>query len=137
VEKKTHRLKKIKKTSPGLSGRVWISGEEETFLGYGRVILLERIQQYGSITQAAKSMEISYRHAWELVDSMNGQSAAPLVHTVSGGKNGGGTQLTEEGEKAIKLFWQFYTDFQDFLAKEEKKLGMSGLQKLTANKGEK
>ena len=136
MKKKTHSYK-IKKSSSGLSGRVWISGEEETFLGYGRIILLERIREYGSITKSAKSMEISYRHAWELVDSMNRQSSAPLVSTVSGGKNGGGTQLTEEGEKAIKLFWQFYADFQDFLVKEEKKLGMSGLQKLTANKEEK
>jgi molybdate transport system regulatory protein len=134
MEKKTHALKKIKKTSSGLRGRVWIDGDEGTFLGYGRVILLERLREYGSITKAAKSMDISYRHAWELVDSMNRQSPAPLVATVAGGKGGGGTQLTEEGEKAIKLFRQFYADFQDFLAKEEIRLNSSKLHKLFANK---
>ena len=70
-------------------------------------------------------MEMSYRHAWELVDSMDKQAENPLVEAAAGGKMGGGTRLTEDGEKAIKLFWKFYNDFQDFLKREEKKLGSS------------
>jgi len=110
------------KASAGFRGRIWIDGKEGTFLGYGRVILLERIREYGSITQAAKSMEMSYRHAWELVASMNSQSIRPLVEAATGGRGGGGACLTEDGEKAVTLFWQFYTDFQQFLKQEEKKL---------------
>lgn len=120
-KKKTHPQKKTV-SSPGLRGRIWIDGNKETFLGYGRVILLERIQEYGSITKAAKSMEMSYRHAWELVDSMNKQTKKPLVGVATGGRGGGGARLTSEGEKAIKLFWKFYENFQNFLKKEEKKL---------------
>ena len=67
-------------------------------------------------------MEMSYRNAWELVDSMNTQASRPLVGAATGGKGGGGAHLTEEGEKAIKLFWQFYEDFQNFLIQEERKL---------------
>ena len=67
-------------------------------------------------------MEMSYRHAWELVDSMNRQTKKPLVGVSTGGKGGGGARLTNEGEKAIKLFWKFYENFQNFLKKEEKKL---------------
>lgn len=111
-----------KKTAPGLRGRVWIDGKEGTYLGYGRVVLLERIREYGSITRAAKSMEISYRHAWELVDSMNRQAQNLLVESTTGGNGGGGAHLTEEGEKAIRLFWRFYEDMQGFLKKEDKKL---------------
>lgn len=70
-------------------------------------------------------MEMSYRHAWELVDSINRQSGKPIVEAVTGGRGGGGTRLTEEGEKAIKLFWKFHADFQDFLKSEEKKLSNS------------
>ncbi|MEW6108145.1 MAG: LysR family transcriptional regulator [Nitrospirota bacterium] len=114
-----------KRTSFSCRGRIWIDGKEGTFLGYGRIILLERIREYGSITKAAKSMEMSYRHAWELVDSMNRQALKPFVERVSGGKGGGGTRLTEEGEKAISLFWKFYNDFQKFLEREEKRLGLS------------
>ncbi len=108
--------------SPGFRGRIWIDGPEGTFIGYGRVVLLERIREHGSITKAAKSMEMAYRHAWDLVDSMNRQSKKPFVEVATGGKGGGGARVTQEGEKAIKLFWKFHEDFQKFLKQEEKKL---------------
>jgi len=116
-KKKTHP-REGQRSSPGLRGRIWIDGKEGTFLGYGRVILLERIREHGSLTKAAKSMVMSYRHAWELVDSMNRQAVKPLVESATGGKGGGGARLTEEGEKAVSLFWKFYADFQGFLERE-------------------
>ncbi len=70
-------------------------------------------------------MEMSYRHAWELIDSMNRQAKKPLVESATGGKGGGGARLTADGEKAIELFWKFYADFQKFLEREEKKLSNS------------
>lgn len=104
-------------------GRVWIDGKEGTFIGHGRVVLLERIRQYGSITKAAKSMEMSYRHAWDLVESMNRQSDEPFVIAATGGKGGGGAHVTDAGENAIRLFWKFNEGFQRYLAGEQKKLG--------------
>ncbi|MDT8317368.1 MAG: LysR family transcriptional regulator [bacterium] len=87
-----------------LKARIWIDAGGETYLAPGRVTLLERIAEYGSITGAAKSMEMSYRHAWLLVDDMNGKAPKPLVVRASGGKGGGGTHLTDEGKRAIKTF---------------------------------
>ncbi len=120
MKKKIHPSKSTVK-SPGLHGRIWIDGDEGTFLGYGRIVLLERIREYGSISKAAKSMEMSYRHAWELVDSMNRQSPKPLVEAATGGRDGGGACLTKEGERAIVLFWEFYADFQKYLKQQQKK----------------
>jgi len=91
-------------------------------MGSGRVSLLEEIRTYGSITRAAKSIGMAYRHAWDLVDSMNRQSKKPFVEVVTGGKGGGGARVTEEGEKAIRLFRQFTEDFKVFLEREQKKL---------------
>lgn len=68
------------------------------------MVLLERIKDCGSITKAAKSMGMSYRNAWELVASMNRLSDKPLVDRFTGGKGGGGTVLTKDGEKTITLF---------------------------------
>jgi len=101
-------------------GHVWIDGTEGTFIGYGRVILLERIREYGSITKAAKSMKMSYKHAWDLIDSMNRQAPKPFIETSTGGRGGGGTRLTEDGEKAIKMFWEFHAAFQVFVVQQEK-----------------
>jgi len=99
-------------------GRLWLEGAEGTFLGYGRVVLLERIAEFGSISRAARSMEMSYKHAWDLVASMNRQAPAPLIETAAGGKGGGGTKLTEAGREAIELFRSAHGRLQEFLAKE-------------------
>jgi len=117
-----HNQRGKTRTTPEFKGRVWIDGPEGTFIGHGRVVLLERIIEHGSISKAARSMEMAYRHAWDLVDSMNRQSPRPFVELATGGKGGGGAQVTEEGRKAIKLFWRFHADLQSFLKREEKKL---------------
>ncbi len=120
--KKPHAAKKPLKPQPGFRGRIWIDGPEGTFIGYGRVVLLERIIEHGSITKAAKSMEMAYRHAWDLVDSMNRQAKEPFVEVATGGKGGGGARVTKAGERAVKMFWRFHKDLQAFLKREQKKL---------------
>ena len=112
-------------SSPVFRGRVWIDGPEGTFIGHGRAVLLERIIEHGSITKAAKSMDMAYRHAWDLVDSMNRQAKEPFVEVATGGKGGGGAQVTKEGKRAIKLYWRFHDDLQAFLKREEKKLRLT------------
>ena len=93
-------------------GRIWLEGLEGTFLGHGRVLLLERIKKYGSISQAARSMEMSFKHAKDLVDSMTRQAGCTLVVTARGGKKGGGAMLTPAGEQVITLFWHYHERFQ-------------------------
>jgi len=116
------RKSPLNPSSPLFRGHIWIDGSEGVFIGWGRVTLLEQIREQGSITKAAKSMEMSYRRAWDLVDSMNRQSKMPFVEISAGGKGGGGAKVTAEGEKAILLFRQFAADFQTFLEREQKKL---------------
>lgn len=105
-----------------LRARFWIEGTEGTFLGYGRTLLLERIQKHGSISAAARSMEMSYRQAWKLVDAMNKQSQTPLVKKTTGGKGGGGATVTVAGEQAIALFWTIDQTMQTFLSDTTEKL---------------
>jgi len=100
-----------------VEGHIWIEGTEGTFLGMGRVLLIEKIKEYGSITRAALSLEMSYRKAWELVESMNSQAGVPLVVATTGGKGGGGAVLTEAGERAIKLFSELDAEFARFREK--------------------
>jgi molybdate transport system regulatory protein len=121
MPKKNHD-RKLNQSQPGFRGRIWIDGSEGTFIGYGRVVLLERIREHGSITKAAKSMEMAYRHAWDLVDSMNRQAKEPFVELATGGKGGGGARVTKAGEQAIRMFRRFHDDLKKFLEREEKKL---------------
>ncbi|PAF47945.1 hypothetical protein BKH41_06685 [Helicobacter sp. 12S02232-10] len=86
--------------------RFWIKKENKNFLGKGKIELLEHIKTTGSILKAAKNMRMSYKAAWDSVDSMNHLSREPMVKSISGGKGGGGTALTPEGEEAIAVFKQ-------------------------------
>lgn len=95
--------------------RVWIDDNEGAFLGHGRIKLLENIKTTGSITNASKQMGMSYRKAWELVKKMNANPEKPLVSKIIGGKNGSGAQLTEEGEKAIELFYTIENDINNYI----------------------
>ena len=122
MPKVSHGPRTNRNPKPGFRGRVWIDGSEGTFIGHGRVVLLERIIEHGSLTKAAKSMQMAYRHAWDLVDSMNRQAKRPFVVLATGGRGGGGARVTAAGKQAIEVFWQFYKDLNTFLAKEEKKL---------------
>ena len=103
-------------------GRFWIQTKQGAFLGIGRIEEpLEKIKKYGSLTKAAKSMKMSYRQAWELIDSMNSHTAKPLVITQTGGQKGGGSSLTIQGEKAIILFRKMQDAHEKFLSQQTKK----------------
>ncbi len=73
-------------------------------VGPGKITLLERIAETGSISAAGKSMRMSYRRAWELVAELNAIFGRPLVAPQVGGKNGGGTVLTPFGKSVVKRY---------------------------------
>ena len=73
-------------------------------LGPGKVDLLESIDNMGSISEAARQINISYRRAWDMVDTMNQCFSEPLVERVTGGKGGGGATLTSLGKRIVKIY---------------------------------
>jgi molybdate transport system regulatory protein len=84
--------------------RLRITHGDDIAVGPGKIDLLEAIAKTGSITAAAKSMGMSYRRAWVLVDTMNRSFRAPVVEAEAGGKRGGGTRLTATGSDIIRLY---------------------------------
>lgn len=95
-----------------IKGVVRIIGENDRFFGPGRLQLLENIIATGSISQAAKLMGMSYKKAWDMVQSMNQQVIKPIVSTQTGGEKGGGTIVTEEGKHLMAAFKQLYEEIQ-------------------------
>ncbi|HBH48213.1 MAG TPA: hypothetical protein DDX98_06210 [Bacteroidales bacterium] len=104
-----------------IENRIWIEKNGFPFIGNGRVTLLEYIHETGSMTKAAKKIGMSYKKAWELVKSMNAQASEPLVIKEAGGKNGGGTQLTQEGLRVITEFRKLEEKSKSFLVEEFEK----------------
>lgn len=77
---------------------------EERKIGPGKIELLERIGRTGSISAAAREMDMSYRRAWLLVDEIGKLFKRPLVTTSAGGSKGGGAELTDFGRSIIEAF---------------------------------
>ncbi len=98
---------------------LWLEKDGELYLGGGRVMLLERIGQLGSIAAAARSMNLTYANAWNWIKAMNKLAPSPLVEKIIGGAGGGHAMLTIEGQKAIRQFHLLRN-------KQERALGISG-----------
>jgi len=81
-------------------------------LGAGKVRLLELVAETGSISKAAKEMEMSYRRAWLLVDELNTMFAKPVVETLAGGSGGGGAKVTDFGIEVVQMFRKLETKVQ-------------------------
>lgn len=104
-----------------LDGAVWMKVGDESLGGRGRVGLLRAIAEKGSITQAAKAIGMSYKAAWDAVDTMNNLAGEPLVERSSGGRGGGSTRLTPRGLLLVERFSQIeaiHRQFVQMLSKE-------------------
>ena len=88
-------------------GRFWFTLEGRNFLGRGRVELLQRIAETGSISQAAKAMKMSYKAAWDAVDAMNHAWGNPLVES-----NPAGSRLTPDAECLMMAYREAETKHQ-------------------------
>jgi molybdate transport system regulatory protein len=73
-------------------------------IGPGKIALLEAIRSTGSISAAARSLGMSYRRAWLLVEEVNHALRAPAVTAETGGPGGGGAVITPIGEKVVDLY---------------------------------
>ena len=68
---------------------VWVERAGQAIVGKGRLELLESIDRCRSISAAAREMGMSYRHAWEQVQTINAAAGEPLVKAATGGVHGG------------------------------------------------
>lgn len=83
-------------------------------MGPGKADLLDAIAMHGSISAAAKAMDMSYRRAWLLVDAMNRCWSGPLVETVAGGSSERGARVTSLGLDILRQ----YRVLQDVAARQ-------------------
>jgi molybdate transport system regulatory protein len=81
-------------------------------VGPGKIALLEQIGRGGSLSQAARNLKMSYRRAWQLLDSLNSTFREPVVLTQKGGRGGGGATLTPLGRALIESYRAFEAEVQ-------------------------
>ncbi|WP_426577810.1 molybdenum-dependent transcriptional regulator [Xenorhabdus stockiae] len=78
--------------------------QHRVFADPRRIELLKQIKITGSISQGARQAGISYKSAWDAINEMNHLADELLVKRATGGKGGGGAQLTPYGERLIQLY---------------------------------
>jgi molybdate transport system regulatory protein len=89
---------------PEVRFRLRIRQADLIAIGPGKIALLEAIHEHGSISAAARSLGMSYRRAWLLVDELNRSLDAPATHSGPGGVSGGSSELTPVGLQLISLY---------------------------------
>ena len=87
---------------PGLTLRILAA--RDPAMGPGKAELISHIETTGSISAAARQMNMSYRRAWLLVEAINDSFIEPVVLTSIGGKRGGGTSVTNFGRQLVAQF---------------------------------
>ncbi|HTV94796.1 MAG TPA: LysR family transcriptional regulator [Steroidobacteraceae bacterium] len=97
--------------------RFRIEFAKDCHVGPGKIGLLEAIRECGSLSQAARNMGMSYRRAWLLVDSLRGAFREPVTLASTGGKGGGGAQVTKFGEALIDGYRELERDFAALAAR--------------------
>jgi len=101
---------------------LWMQKDARKFLGGQRIALLEQVDVHGSLSTAAKAAGMSYKTAWDAVNVMNNLAEEPLTVAATGGSGGGGTRLTDEGKKVVRLYRRIETEHQAMLARLEETL---------------
>jgi molybdate transport system regulatory protein len=96
--------------------RFRIDFSENNNLGPGKIALLEAVQAAGSISDAARILKMSYRRAWLLVSSLNSAYTEPVVISATGGKGGGGAQVTTFGASLIAHYRALERDIAQLAA---------------------
>jgi len=122
MAKPQNMLKPHRKILPAngihVNGSLWLEHDGHRFFGPGPVQLLEGIEETGSISKAAKKMQMSYKKAWDIVNNLNATTVTPLVITTTGGEKGGGSTISAEARQLIDWYKQLRGRFTLFLEAE-------------------
>ena len=84
--------------------RLWLETEDGYVLGKGSFELLQGIPEKGTLRGAAKSLGMSYRHAWGIIKQIEKHIGKSLLDTYRGGKSGGGAKLTRIGYELLETY---------------------------------
>ncbi len=105
-----------------IKSKVWLEKDGELVFGTGKLLILKAIAEAGSINQAAKKLNMSYRHAWSYIRSAEKRIGQPLLLKVKGGKDGGGALLKDYAINLIDKFDKLEEEVREFTNKRYKEI---------------
>ena len=105
--------------------RLYLNADGQRVLGKGGAQILEAVEEYGSIAEAAEELEMSYKFVWAYLTRMRRRLHRPLIVTHRGGvqskkkKGGGGTTLTPVARALLKEFKETERLVQNIVSKKQ------------------
>jgi molybdate transport system regulatory protein len=103
--------------------KVWVEGADgQVALSEWRIALLERIEECGSLAEAARQLQIPYRTAWYKLHEMEQGLGCAVLVSHTGGSSGGGMRLTERARDAIRRYRCVTDGIDDLIAARFAKL---------------
>ncbi len=97
-----------------IKSKIWLEKDGEIVIGSGKALILKAIDEEGSISRAAKKVNMSYRRAWSYIRIAEERLGSSLVIKLRGGKGGGGAVLTEYAKNLLKIFEELETEIIDY-----------------------
>ncbi|CAN8139175.1 molybdate transport system regulatory protein [uncultured Thiomicrorhabdus sp.] len=105
----------MQKHQPEQLVQSFLLGSRQTRSGQRRLELLNKVDSLGSLSQAAKACDITYKGAWQAIEAMTEAAGEKLVHTQKGGAGGGGMVLTESGKQLLNAYLLFQEQMQHWM----------------------
>jgi molybdate transport system regulatory protein len=102
IPKRPRRLSQAANAGDRLSIRIDLASGGK--IGPGKIAVLEQIARTGSISAAGRTLKLSYRQTWDLIDALNRGLGTPVIETAIGGTAGGGAVLTEVGKAVVNTY---------------------------------
>ena len=104
------RATAVTRSTAQLQLRLRVRVGDVVAIGPGKIALLAAVREHGSISAAARSLAMSYRRAWLLLDELDRSLATPAIVTAQGGRRGGGASVTASGDALIELYRRIERD---------------------------
>ena len=100
--------------------KIWIEKEDGVVFAEGRKLLLEAVDELGSLNAAAKKLGMSYRAAWGKIKATEARLGTKLLETSAGGRGGGGAKLTRDARELLKRYNRYKTRVKNCVEREYK-----------------
>lgn len=113
-------------TTFNIKSKVWLEREGDLVFGEGKVRILEAVQREGSLNKAAESLGMSFRHAWGYISAVEKRLGTKLLDKKKGGKDKGGSILTNEALELINKFQKLNQDVKEFSDKKYEEIFCNG-----------
>lgn len=100
--------------TPAVRSKVWFEAGGDHVCGSGIAALLENVQRLGTLQDAAQTVGMSYRHAWDMIKIAEKHFGKTLIERQVGGRHGGGSSLSPEGVRMLEVFKQLNQEVADY-----------------------